>query len=277
MGPYSRASFVTLVRVAETGVAFRTPTRLEMLEGDDARVVAALWDALPGDVPALARAAGVEETEARDTLDALVDAGFARRGEPIGPAAVLAERAGAEAASSVAGARIALSGTGPLADAVAGALSGWGAIVARGEPRGDERLFVATGGPGSGARFAAANARAIATGVPAIFVEWRGLLGLVGPTVRAGATACWRCAELRAWGNAASPEALVAERAAGESGDALPPAHAAVLAGVAACEAARVLATGAGALEDGILEVDLWSLATTRAPALRVPGCDACG
>lgn len=271
---YRRAPFVALVPVPGRGAAFRTASGLLLLEGEDAALALALWPALAqgGDALALARAAGVEALEAEETLEALAEAGLVATSEDAGFRALAAAKdAGAR---DVAGERVEVQSEWPsLARAIRDALDGWG--LRAGEE--GARAAIVAGHPASGRFFERANAEALASGRPTVFVEWRGLGAHVGPTVRARATSCWRCLDLRAWSNAEAPEAHEAERASGVALGEPPAAHAALLAGLAACEAARALATGAGALEDGYLDLNLRDLRFERAPALRVPGCPACG
>lgn len=116
--------------------------------------------------------------------------------------------------------------------------------------------------------------------VPYLLVAQDALEGAVGPFVMPGGRPCHRCAISRRLSQKEHLEEHLAYRQhraeAAPRLDAFLAAHVAMLAGIAAAEALRVVAGSKPATQSGVLLCDLASGSFDREELLPIPGCSAC-
>ncbi len=130
----------------------------------------------------------------------------------------------------------------------------------------------------------AVNRAALKTGTPWLAGQIYGGLGVVGPTVVPGESACYQCYEL--WRDAHLPnarevvqyETRLSEMSAIRNPRAAPRPLATCLAGLVALEALRLVTRQARPQTVGrFLRVQFFEPEMTYHPIIRLPGCPACG
>lgn len=127
---------------------------------------------------------------------------------------------------------------------------------------------------------AAAADAALALRVPYL-VHWQdGLDVVIGPMVRDGGRPCHRCAETRRLSHVFHESEHLAylrhRSTRAPRSDALVAAHTAIVSGIIASEAIRVLAGGLSTASGAAFVVDLTRTAFRVEPVLPVPGCRGC-
>jgi bacteriocin biosynthesis cyclodehydratase domain-containing protein len=149
------------------------------------------------------------------------------------------------------------------------------------EEDGEIACLVAACSFGNAPALRALNAHAVRAGIPFLAAALVDHVGLVGPLVVPGESACLECARARENANAADP---VLFRAAGEHAfvgqlvTGFHPAMPAMVADVAAMELTKFLSA---ALPNGLvgklIEIDLSAPAMSVRRVLKVPRCPVCG
>ncbi len=277
---FRRKSFIRLIPIAPDRIAFRSPSQLQELTGDDAVAVRAAWDSLASEASAadVAAATGASADDAAGLLDALTGAGFVESDEaPTAASSLFHDVAGNGGTAALASAKVFIDAPGAFREPLAEALREWG-IPDPCRSVDDATLVVAIGRSDGPDRLESVAKTCVAAGRPALFAEWRGFTSIVGPFQPGRGAPCWTCADLRRWNNAAAPEVHVAERGSDATASGIPPrAHVSTVTGVLACEVARIILTGESTLRGSQLEADHWNLRFERTPILPVPGCPTCG
>jgi bacteriocin biosynthesis cyclodehydratase domain-containing protein len=148
-------------------------------------------------------------------------------------------------------------------------------------PAGDLICLVACSDFGGLQALAEWNARTFRSGWHFLPVVLQNLVGIVGPLVMPGETACFQCLLARENANLpAAPMTRAVETAAfqGQSIAAYHPAMAATIGNVAALELTKHYGYGwASAAIGKTIEVNMMAATMRSRPILKVPGCPVCG
>jgi bacteriocin biosynthesis cyclodehydratase domain-containing protein len=122
------------------------------------------------------------------------------------------------------------------------------------------------------------NSAALDQGWPWIAGRIESGIGMIGPAVIPGQTACYRCFELRRRANLAQPDQPQAALAAPPSDAAAPGPMAAAVGSLLVLEAIRLISRLALPQTMGaVLTLDFFATGITSHRVLRLPNCPDCG